>query len=423
MLTSRYLRVFVLSLVLVCLPVRQAQALIPLAFGVGIVTGVETGLGSWLAGSALVHGVAILGFAWWNKDQSPPSGEQAPLQARLNPQAPKPTPQGWNKDAAGNPVPPSSASRPLGWSHVGMINDPGPGLATAEEGCSSYPGWSFDSYTNPEHTYARCVNGSTYLQIAKNVPMDSCPSGYTLSGSSCTLSDASAVPKPAGDGKTIDPSGAEDAQDPEPLPSNVTNTASNTHIDNGNQQIDLTRNPDGSSTLVDTTYDPDTDSFSRLTVNTSAPGSNGMVIVDSVIQDSGAGNPSGGGTTPSTDPGTSTTPGTVRIDESGTPGAGGSYSGAEGKLGEYGTDRTGQLNSHGPGGSGHVGELPFVWSPDLPQGACGTFEFGYGQWMTTWDFCHWLGIVREGVGYVWIFLTGLYAWNGIKRAQGVSGDA
>jgi hypothetical protein len=303
-----------LSILLVLVMISsKAFGILPLAFGVGIVTGIETGLGTALVTSAVLHGAALFGYLFWD-DINPSAPTSSPvLHARLNPKAPLPTPPGWGDPVAPSikPLPPSTSSvitsKPVVWS---PDNNELRVYFTPEEACATYTNFSHlgaasssvpvtyqcvltNGYTG-NTVHSTCKQDGIQKLDASNNPyceVKKCEPGYTLSGDVCNLSDSSKVMEPE-DGRCMVMAvgnGFElNLNDPDcaaaRIPSNVKVQAQSitaTSAD-GQTTVKIEKNAaDGSSTM--TVAKSRTDGSNKTdinTISTTAPDGNGVVYVN-----------------------------------------------------------------------------------------------------------------------------------------------
>lgn len=283
-------------------PIREVRAAIPaLAAGLGLF--IKTPLGKSVMASLALH-AAVLAVEFHNTSSATPPGTDADkkLEVKLNPKDPMTTPAGWTAPSGGNPEPTPPATTTQGgagrvapslWkyytSNTFVTNGPGTlspasGYVTSNSamvcaGAVAGP-WSFDTASGQwvatetcgngtvtvnrytATTGGTCPGGSTFTTSGVNagycVAAATCPTGYVVSGSSCALSDASVVQKPA-DGKAeIRRSGNvfyTDARDTaDGLPPGVTvATDKVTAVSNdGQKTVTATIAADGSTKVVET---------------------------------------------------------------------------------------------------------------------------------------------------------------------------
>lgn len=221
-----------LSLSIIFLPVHQAQAIVFLP-GVAVLAeymGASASLATAIDASAALH-AAILFIGFNSANTASPVAADMPLTVRLNPNAPLAVPSGWTAGAGGaQPVPPSTASGVATYSYdmnYGGVHGTG---STVVAACAALVQWSVNAgysgmtCTGTETTFhlenmPNSATGSHYDgATVKSVVGSTCPTGYTVSGSSCVLSNPQLVPKPA-DGKcTLIGSGSApvpDSRDPD----------------------------------------------------------------------------------------------------------------------------------------------------------------------------------------------------------------
>ena len=137
--------------------------------------------------------------------------QNSPITIQLNPKVPLITPVGWTNPVAPakQPIPPSTTAQS---SFFLTAENTSFKASTPEKSCIMY----FDNVrlTNPAWTYTRIVaivggtpgryscqgnnssTGSTNAQLAVTTTGYECAAGYTISGTTCNLTTASAVIKP-----------------------------------------------------------------------------------------------------------------------------------------------------------------------------------------------------------------------------------
>lgn len=190
-------RLAAICLVLLALMPAVTYALLPLGFGLALLAGVsESSLILPMTAASVVIGGALS----WLALGSVPGATQVtvPLMVQIDPKAPVATPTGWTAPTSGNvqPTPPSSTSPSPLYCNA-HVSCPTPALGsggwrlTQDAACQVYvAGSHWDSST----TLCTTSTGSTFGQNATALV---CPTGYSNSGQSCALSDASVVSKPA----------------------------------------------------------------------------------------------------------------------------------------------------------------------------------------------------------------------------------
>jgi len=227
-----------LAALLLAVVVSPAMALIPLGFGIGIVTGIAASglvIPTILATAAIGTVVGILSF---HDAVSTPNQSNQVISAMINPKieapkrppaytAPLATPPGWDTPTQGTnyaqPTPPTPVSPQYSYSGAGF--PPGYG-DTLQAACMALVGHSYTSGPNTSTVKdmnfvapSTCnghytVNGSgNYYFSAVQGPL-SCKSGYTVSGQQCVLSNINLVQKPSDGHCTIIRSGNTFSADP-----------------------------------------------------------------------------------------------------------------------------------------------------------------------------------------------------------------
>jgi len=207
-----------LVLVLALLP-AWSYALIPLGFGLALLTGIsESSLILPLTAASAIVGVAL---TWVTLGGSPgSSASSAPVMVQIEPTAPVATPPGWTAPAAGQvqPTPPSTASTQTCFSGVSSASSVacdanaspsaqaagdiagaqqgyhrGDGPPATETGGTQNGGQWFGCDISINDCWAT-NNGKRIVNLWKS---NNCPIGYTSNGSGgCNLSNASVVKKP-----------------------------------------------------------------------------------------------------------------------------------------------------------------------------------------------------------------------------------
>lgn len=66
--------------------------------------------------------------------------------------------------------------------------------------------------------------------------------------------------------------------------------------------------------------------------------------------------------------------------------------------------------------AGNKTVLPFLWSPTLPQGVCEDVTFNVHGMTTTVDWCQYLGMFRQLIGWLYGLLAALYCWRKVTEA-------
>lgn len=129
---AKYLAIPLIFLVGLFAVSEEARAIIPLIFGIGLVTGIETGGATALVASVAVH-IAAAGLIFWNasNNSTAPPTTTPVISVQLN-DAPLPAPSGWTTStdpANPNPTPPTTVpaitSGPPSSSYFINIGPPG----------------------------------------------------------------------------------------------------------------------------------------------------------------------------------------------------------------------------------------------------------------------------------------------------------
>jgi len=275
-------------------PIRQANAIVPLVVGAGLLVA-ETSTGAAFMTSLALH-ASILAVGFYAASSSTPSSGSAGkvVDVKLNPKAALDTPAGWTAPVspAVEPTAPASIvatsayrNNNLGGPNGTLANTQCPASTKAE--CLQ---WHQDNKTYKQNG-GTAVNNFTYGGETASFPANqemvaitnsnnaimafqpdgsyyvgafvtaySCPAGYTVSGSNCNKSDENAVKKPT-DGKCqikrVGNVVSYDTRDPDcdngVVPAGVTITTDTVTVasDDGYRSTTVKVNPDGSSTITE----------------------------------------------------------------------------------------------------------------------------------------------------------------------------
>lgn len=275
------------------------------------------------------------------------------LTVSLNPKSPVPTPAGWTAPAAGQiqPAPPSTATSQ--GTTLYRLGSTGATGTTASAACVANHGvWNSyfgrcDSVPYADCTAAGFTNCPAYANLTiGTVTTYACPAGYTVNGSTCNLSDATVVRKPADSQcqmvrNTTAGTFAPDSTDPD-CDNVVANSNNGTAVPIGaaakglfyDKSITITRD-DGTQTtyqLLNTGggqvqylhYDATSNTTQYVTAQFSAPAVDGTTTLDGYSQSTLPGGGSLSGAAPSggiSSTGGSMTSGAVGTTSGGTGGA------------------------------------------------------------------------------------------------------
>jgi hypothetical protein len=263
-------------------PVQRANAFVaPLA-----VPYVVTSTGQVIAWTAAaVSALVASGVAIWAVKFKDSGGNDA-LIVHTNSKSPKPTPSGWTPGAAGAaPVPPGTAAQQqnvtgctsnLGGNQSGAFGPaPGGSIACVQAIDAALGAFSFTGITldpgDQWHANVPETGGTAFGSIAT---VTACPTGYTVSGGSCTLTNASVVEYPSdgvGQKSSVGGSFSDDTRDPDnAAPSNVTTTAPQVTVKEGSTTTKIKIEADGSVT-ISTSIPNGNGTTSTTTLKTSAP--------------------------------------------------------------------------------------------------------------------------------------------------------
>lgn len=254
---------------LIVAPIRRAEAVFPIPVIVGATLVFDSGamaFGYAAATAAVAGGLALLSIKL--KDSS---GADA-VTVRINPKAPQAVPSGWSAGAQAYsaPVPPSSATQGVTVSYCidgnsavsasgsfasigACVAQISATLTASNAGSVTLTGSGAGTWTGNRYNAA----GAFLWTIAGSfTTVSSCPSGYTVSGATCNLSNAAVVNKPSdnvaqydGTGSTFDA----DAYDPDTsgVPANYIRSSDGKviTINSGTDKIVVTQNADASISL------------------------------------------------------------------------------------------------------------------------------------------------------------------------------
>lgn len=277
--------------------------------------------------SAAAHGAAIAYIKFTD-----PTGSGNNLIVQLNPKAAIDTPGGWTPPSAGygQPNPPAGSVNPTSYN---ASSAPGGGCTGLETAALAHTCFQ----TKYQTTYAaQCAVGSGCVwtvnglngQVVVNggAPQGYalspvCPTGYTLSGSLCNMTNAAAVIKPPMNRDLLMRTGNTLARDPRQSPQDAMNASgpvppysapSTGEIVAKNPQTGEVTNvkinqTDGSTTVTTTKANPDGTTSTVKTTTISAPdATTGQTIVTGQKTETVQGTGSAAGTTST--PGASPTP-------------------------------------------------------------------------------------------------------------------
>lgn len=212
MLTFRRFRQFVAGLSLLAAVHNVGAVLLPLGFGLALVTGVsQTSLILPLIASTVLVGGALALLTLGAPPGAPASS--APITVQINPKVPLITPAGWTPPVAPSiqPTPPNSMSPT---SSV-VYQLAGVNYSTKMDWCNAYKAAHWQPTIIPwvrDLTNGSTVCDGSYTGVAPAIvtstafgptTINSCPTGYTLSSGQCVLSNAALVQKPSNGTCTI----------------------------------------------------------------------------------------------------------------------------------------------------------------------------------------------------------------------------
>lgn len=233
-------------------------ALIPGIVPLATYLGASAELATAIDFSLALH-AGILAIALNKNGGAATSHTSAPITVRINPKSPLPTPSGWTPPAAGSikPTPPTPLSQVGGWTSDGVV------YGSADEAARHfiavhYSAWVYESYslaTDASGQYANALihdnppYQSSYQTIGHVATLSvTCPVGYSVSGSSCALTNADLVRKPSDGNCQIVRTGNAYAVDPLD-PDCDSGSPSLSGLNNGQGTITAT-NPDGRKVTV-----------------------------------------------------------------------------------------------------------------------------------------------------------------------------
>jgi len=274
-------------------PIRQAQAIVPLVVGAGLAVA-ETSTGAaFLTSLALHASVLAIGFYAASSSSPPSSGSGKIVDVKLNPKTPLDTPSGWTAPVAPSvePSAPTPISATAAYTTGNLTGPLGTlsGSACPASSKADCLQWHKDNKTYKNNsgsafnfTYASetgafaagaeqvvIVNSNNGIMAfqpdgsyyyAAFTTAYSCPAGYTVSGANCNKSDENAVKKPSDSKCQIKRVGnvvSYDTRDPDcdsaVVPANVTTTTDTVTVasDDGYRSTAVKVNADGTSTITE----------------------------------------------------------------------------------------------------------------------------------------------------------------------------
>lgn len=291
-----------LATLLLLVAVSPALAVIPLGFGVGLLTGISQ---TSLTIPALIASVGIGGavaFVTFHDSSGTPTASNQTLSVSINPKAEPPKrPAGWSDPAPGEiqpQAPASTSTQPASQMMLWRVQNAQNIVITSGHNSSatacaawaptSYPSGgyysqlgSWNGFNCLLYSNAGALQGGAYTQSYTGT---GCPAGYTLNGSNCTQTiPAGPATKPADGHCTILRTGnafISDPYDPDcngPSPgdgSTVTISGDSSSViatrpDGSSIHVNL--QPDGSSVIVDTRPDSTGTKTQVSMVNISSP--------------------------------------------------------------------------------------------------------------------------------------------------------
>jgi hypothetical protein len=246
----------VLAFVLALVPSRHSQAVFPIP----VIAGIELVFSSGTMAAAYTTAIAAVaaGASLYNikfKD----SGGATAINLRVNPKAPQTVPAGWSAGAnPGDPPLPPATSTPSGKSCVFSGGYSGTHSGADTTACfaamvATLPTGPFGCHASSSVVYTKtgetstafnvfadyspnpdCVDGVVSVAAVSNI----CPAGYTLSGSTCNLSNAAIVVKPSDNVAEVDSTGS--IHNPETVDPDSSPAPGNVDIDGTGKVIEVT---------------------------------------------------------------------------------------------------------------------------------------------------------------------------------------
>lgn len=436
---------FLASLLLVVMlsPVVAIAVMLPLGFGLALVTGVATSsLILPLVASSVIVGAAI---SYFTLGGSPGAAQStSAIIVNVNPKIPLPTPAGWTAPVAPSiqPQPPNgfNASVKYGMTEMGVSFI----STTASDVCTRLntlvPSSTWTYYTSPGFN-GSCLRSSNGLYY--NVGgVEVCPTGYTRNTvpnpDTCTVTTPGTIVKPADNACQIIRTGntyATDSFDADcqaGLPPRIGVTTSgvtdqgDTSTGDGYTAAVVTLNADGTVTATKTKDNGDGTSTST-TVKGSAPDATTgevKVIGISETQQKGAGTltaPDPGPLTMPTDYNRETTQAAVKsgidslnskLDPSGISSTLSTtdYAAKEAAHGS-------QLSGIGGAGLTNHGVL-WSWSPIIPSTTCYEPVMAFAGRSITLTWCSKIELLKEILAWVFFVLTGFGIFEMMTRKGG-----
>ena len=400
----------------------------------GVMLGVATGVTIAATGGLAL---GVLGAAiYFAPDGTTPTASNSVLMVSLNPNNTKmKTPDGWSSPT----LPPSNSATNGTLYTTPNINDNS--SSTAEASCQSYV--DFVRLSNPAHVYkgvslvgsdlkCQTINntaGCNPCNISTIFTKLSCPTGYTLSGSSCILQTASAVIKPVQNIQEIKRVGNTFVQDPQANPADIApsaavNVSSNTVTVNGadGSKSVTTINADGSTTVTNTAPISGTSNSSQTVANFSPPDADGNVALTGKTSNTvaGQGDAVGGAITPPLDLtglNQETTQANIKGNIQDIKDLMNNAAGNDTSLNDKKTDFDTASAAHqqkiidiGSAGLDAHG-TSWTWFPSIPSGTCSPYSFSLGGSSHTLDYCNGIEKARDVIGYIFYILTAYALFN------------